>query len=118
MLDPLIQNRLACVLPMQHPHHGTPWILEICPASTLKKMNLYRPYKGKEHRKQRGRILNAVEATGSISIPEEAIREKIIADSGGDALDSVIAAYSTFRALCNPVALMGRAYRIDGYVYL
>ncbi len=46
VLHPLVRDQLACVLPMQSALPGKPWILEICPASTLKRKGLYSSYKG------------------------------------------------------------------------
>jgi hypothetical protein len=37
VLRPLVAKGLVRVLPMQRPKEGKPWVLEICPASTLKK---------------------------------------------------------------------------------
>lgn len=61
VLSPLIHEQQACVLPMQQSQQGKPQILEICPASTLKKLNLYMPYKGRILREQRMHILEALE---------------------------------------------------------
>jgi len=47
VLNPLMKDRSVYVLPMQKPLSDKPWLLEVCPASTLKKMGLYQPYKGK-----------------------------------------------------------------------
>jgi hypothetical protein len=45
----------------------------------------------------------------------------ILDDSGGDALDSVVAAFAIFRALRNPagfVAAENDVYAVEGYVYV
>ena len=53
VLRPLVLGRLACVLPMQPVQHHSAWLIEICPASTLKafarqsRLDLSAPYKGK-----------------------------------------------------------------------
>ena len=52
--------------------------IEICPASTLKKMNIYRPYKGRILREQRMLILKALENTYSFSISDPSITEMIL----------------------------------------
>ena len=41
ILAPLVIDKIACVLPMQQPEQYKPWIIEICPASTLKNLNPY-----------------------------------------------------------------------------
>lgn len=121
VLRPLVQDQLACVLPMQSALPGKPWVLEVCPASTLKQEALYQPYKGRReaHRKAREHILREIEEEG-LSIPAE-LQAEIVADREGDALDSVIAAFATFRALHNPAGLVPEGkdvYKIEGYVYV
>jgi hypothetical protein len=124
VLHPLVRNHLACVLPTQRMLPGRPWVLEICPASTLKHCGLYLPgYKrgGDEGYAARERILEGMEATGALcSLPSD-LRTVVLSDRGGDALDSVIAALATFRALRDPALLVvegGTAYALEGYVYV
>ena len=46
VLYPLARDQQVCVLPMQSVLPDRAWILKICPASTLKRENLYlRRYK-------------------------------------------------------------------------
>jgi hypothetical protein len=121
VLHPLVRNQLACVLPMQSALPGKPWILEVCPASTLKQEALYQPYKGRHeaHRKAREHILGEIEERAS-STPAQ-LREEIVANREGDALDSLIAAFAAFRALHNPAGLVPEgndAYKLEGYVYV
>jgi hypothetical protein len=123
VLHPLVRDGLACVLPMQRRRADRAWVLEICPASTLKQEWLYMPYKGRadEHRAARGHILERLEATSALSISTPAVREAVLDDRGGDALDSVIAALATFRALRDPAHLVvesGSPYALEGYVYV
>jgi hypothetical protein len=122
LLHPLVLNNQACVLPMQEPAEDRPWLLEICPASTLKARGLYRPYKGKEdrHHIARQHILGALERQ-RITIQEEELRSVIVHDAGGDALDSVIAALATFEALRTPLPAgvkEDEVYAVEGYVYV
>lgn len=120
VLEPLVRHKSACVLPMQSPAPGKPWIIEICPASTLKKIGLQVSYKGKkeEHRMGRQRILRKIGKAAKLPIPSKSLRSVIINDTEGDALDSVIAAFATLRALDNqePDGLK-EAYMLEGYVY-
>ena len=123
VLHPLVRDQLASVLPMQRRRADRPWVLEICPASTLKVAGLYMSYKDGpyEHRAARECILERLEATSAVSISTPAIREAVLDDRGGDALDSVIAALATFRALCDPASLVvesGSPYALEGYVYV
>ena len=124
ILRPLVQEQKACVLPMQAAHPDKPWIIEICPASTLKNLfNLKKlfSYKGstRYHEKAQERILTAIERK-DVSIMEETLRKKILKERSGDALDSVIAAYAGFRALNDPSFLLIRentTIMIEGHVF-
>ncbi len=124
VLHPLVRDRLAYVLPMQSALPDRPWVLEICPASTLKRENLYLRYYKRgtdESYATRARILEGIEATGILSIPAREVRSAVLEDRHGDALDSVIAAFATFRAIRNPVCLTvedNEAYTLEGYVYV
>ena len=128
VLAPLVKEKVVSVLPIQSVAFDKPWLLEVCPASTLKRMKLYRPYKGTnkdikdiDKKKNRKYILGKIENTGLIKIRSSALRATIIDNPGGDALDSVIAALATFRALLN----LARSsvpkttpYMLEGYVYV
>jgi hypothetical protein len=130
ILYPLVSADQARVLPMQRVERGKTIIIEICPASTLKQLekqpnikNLYKTYKGKgeEYRNQRLKIVDALMKTNHTSIPDS-IRTIALNDTGGDALDSIIAAYSTFCASCKHFAVKDKKdyekdYRLEGYVF-
>jgi hypothetical protein len=124
VLAPLVRHQFACVLPMQRNSSGRPWLFEVCPASTLKSINLYLlPYKraNKESTLNRARIISEVVETGAILIDSSALRSKIIDDRNGDALDSVIAAFATFRALGKPACFVvprTSTYALEGYIYV
>jgi hypothetical protein len=129
ILYPLVSADRARVLPMQSVERGKTIIIEICPASTLKQLekqpngkNLYKTYKGKEYRNQRLQIVDALMKTNLISIPDS-IRTIALNDNGGDALDSIIAAYSTFYASCKHFAVEDKKdckkdYHLEGYVFV
>lgn len=96
----------ACVPPMQPLQPDKPWLLEICPASTLKQMGLYRRFPryklpGEESRGVRKGILDAIGAAGPLTFAR-GVKRGILANSGGDALDSVIAALTAFKLLQAP----------------
>ena len=115
ILNPLVRGNHVCVLPMEKPITGKAWIFEICPASTLKSLGLYIPYKGpgEEERAAREKILWKLSSLRSLQIKRQEISKRIIGDQGGDAMDSVIATISTFCALRSSIS-----YRIEGYVYV
>jgi hypothetical protein len=124
LLSPLVQEDAICALPMQCSHknkRNKPLILEICPASTLKSLNQYYRYKGNkgDRKKNRKKILSSLEDSGMLAIKDLVVRAKIIEDRGGDALDSAIAAFETYRALKNEYAHKSNCYNpLEGYVYL
>jgi hypothetical protein len=123
ILHPLVRDDLACVLPMQPARPGRPRVLEICPASTLKREGLYEPYKGRTgtHRASREVILDRLQAVAPLAIPRQAVRSAILEDRGGDALDSVVAALAVLRALRDPSLRTVEGYvahTVEGYVYV
>jgi hypothetical protein len=121
VLGPLIRNNTVCVLPMQEPLPAIAWVLEICPASSLKREKLSLSYKGRgeENRTTRVRILDSIEKTGALKIKESSLRVTIVDNSGGDALDSVIAAFATFRALRSGLVFdKNSPYALEGWVYV
>lgn len=123
LLHPLVRNQLACVLPMQCVQPDKSWVLEICPASTLKRESLYlQGYKqGEEGYTARARILEWIEAIGILSISSSTVRSAVLNDPHGDALDSVIAAFATMRAVSNPAGLSaerGSDYALEGFVFV
>jgi integrase len=123
LLHPLVRDRLASVLPMQRPAPDRPWVLEICPASTVKREGLPTSFKGKAHGSRRAAreiILGSLERTGRLVVESKMLRALVLDDSGGDALDSIIAAFAVVRALRDPAGLVSanQDYRIEGYVYV
>lgn len=124
ILAPLVREQLVCVLPMQNISPNKPWIFEICPASTVKKqLGIKSFYKGGTEEKYfvRKSILHRMEETSVLLIPDFSLRSRILNDRHGDALDSVIAAFATFRALGNPACFSvprTDAYAFEGYVYV
>ncbi|MCS7261361.1 MAG: DUF429 domain-containing protein [Anaerolineae bacterium] len=122
LLAPLVSQGAVSVLPMQRPRSDRAWLIEICPAATLKRHDLYMPYKGREarHRRARRDILEAVQRLAPLRFADAALQNTIIQDGDGDALDSVIAAWATWRALQRSVELekpFHPLYVREGYVY-
>lgn len=122
VLAPLVQERAVSVLPMQVATRGRPVLLEVCPASTLKRLGWYlRGYKGRSEQAFASRlhILTALEDADWFSLAPE-LRAGVLADPEGDALDSVIAAYATADAFREPARhdrANTPAYALEGYVY-
>ena len=121
VLGPLIRDSAVSILPMQKPVPGRSWVIEVCPASTLKKERLSLPYKGGGGKKRsaREKILRYMQNTGILKIKKSALHSTIIDDRGGDALDSVIAAFAASRALRGGLSFEKNSpYALEGWVYV
>jgi hypothetical protein len=120
LLAPLIATGRVSVLPMQPPAPGQTWLLEICPASTLKRLGLYAPYKRRDAAPVREGLLNTLTRDGRVEV-SNAVRDAVIRDHKGDALDSVIAAITTWRVLPDASLLQGNdgsLAAIEGHVFV
>ena len=114
VLLPLVRENTVSVLPMQKPEPNKPWLIEICPASTLKALGLKSDeYKGKRDPEgfNRLRLLGKLH----VNVPDS-IRSQVVEDSEGDVLDSVIAAFATHRALDQIKVHQDKM--AQGYVYM
>jgi hypothetical protein len=102
VLAPLVRGDHALVLPMDQVRDDRPWVIETCPASTLKSAGLYGSYKGPgaATKAARRRILAGLLRRGWLAPLPRAICKVAVDNSGGDALDSIIAAAATARAHC------------------
>ena len=117
VLSPLVRAGRAIVRPQQKLVARIPILIEICPACTLKSIGLYPPYKGREaaHRNARKRILDHFIDRGALVPPPKCMRQLLLDNQGGDALDAVIGAIATARA---DLAKEPDAYeRLEGRVY-
>jgi hypothetical protein len=122
VLLPLVRRGAVRVVPMQAPRPGVPWLLECCPASALKRLGQYRPYKGAgpAPARRRAAMLRHLARYGGLAPLAPPLRRRIVAQSGGDALDSLLAAWIAWQALRKPGGLMPYASgwpAIEGYVY-
>lgn len=120
VINPLVRDQSVCVLPFQPARSGVPHLIEICPASTLKRMKRYLPYKGhsSEQREARALIWRSLRREG-LRLADR-LKPIVLADPEGDALDSIIAAWATYQARKAIEQGIDRAkpeYRIEGYVY-
>ena len=125
LVAPLLQKGCLCVPPlMVVPKEPSVCLLEVCPASLLKRwsngQHYKAPYKGKtaEHKQARAAIVAAIEKGvlmgGKCETPGDEIvcviefeqtdsRRIVLADTGGDALDSLLAAVGAVCAMEHPV---------------
>lgn len=116
LLAPLM-DRLS-VPPLTEAHADRPWLLETCPASTLLHLGLREPYKGPGETKRlaRLRILDAFVKTKRIVAPA-ALKERMIADAGGDALDAAIAAATAARTVAIGIPTATGDELVEGRVF-
>lgn len=117
LLGPLVRTGRARVRPQQRMVPGKPVLIEVCAACTLKSIDLYPPYKGKDpkHRKARTRILDRFIDGRALEAPARRLRQTLLDNEGGDALDAVIGAIATAHA---DLSVEPDAHqRLEGRVY-
>ena len=116
LLRPLVSRNLINVPPLHYSGDDVPWVMEVCPASTLKASGLYSSYKdARGSPAARDSILRALENAGRVAFRDDDVRRRVLADPQGDALDSVVAADATFRAIADPERIV-QAYRFPYYL--
>jgi len=119
VLAPLIGR--TAIVPFDAAIAGKPLIVETCPASSLKKLGLYRKhssYKGRKDacRVARSALLDALLRRKLVTL-KPILRKHIIEDKGGDALDAVIAALGAAASLSQTENRVGYDHPIEGWVY-
>ncbi len=108
----------ARVLPFDAPAEGALWLLEICPASLLKREKLYLSYKGKSAAQRQNRETIAREMAARVPFEWSADLEKAaLDDPEGDALDAVLAAICTLNALKAADFAASEVEKVEGKVY-
>lgn len=122
VISPLLRTGSAWFAPMEKRLHGKPCVVEICPASTLKHHGLYQPYKGRSADRVAARrlILSSIEDRSGMRFSDPSTRDVVLREAGGNALDSVIAAWAIFRMRGTPRILETEesAYRVEGRVFV
>ena len=75
LLGPLVSKNLVNVPPLHDSGDGVPWLMEVCPASTLKASGLYGSYKdARGSVEAREFILRALEESGRVGFADRAVR--------------------------------------------
>lgn len=99
VLYPLVADNRARVIPMQTAQTDKPLIAEICPASFLKREDLYKPYKGPgpDLRDARENIIRVLTRRKLLAPIRGKMRKTILVNTGGDALDAVLSAVCAAR---------------------
>ncbi len=113
VLAPLAEESRVAILPVLERPGAVSALAETCPASTLKRLGCYRPYKGREDSLKWAReaIFDRLEREG-LGCPG-GLRRMAVADTGGDAIDAIIAAMTMWRVSGAPSADFGPRDRID-----
>jgi len=126
LIAPLVLTGRVVAAPMQEVAPGRPVLLETCPASFLKRSGdgLYKPYKGAAPalRDQRRTILAWLVGRRYLHAPSEAHECRILDNTGGDALDAVIAAIIALKGSADAANLRPREHlsrqdRLEARVY-
>jgi hypothetical protein len=94
ILAPLVAGDTGVALPMMRDEEGKLKLLEVCPACRLKKVDLYKPYKGRGPtlRGARVRLVKELSAMAGMTVElAPSLARQLIDQEGGDALDAVIA---------------------------
>jgi hypothetical protein len=116
VLSPLVQAGAVSVLPFQRPVPGRPWLIEICPAVTLRRLGLYgHSYKGpgERQRLERQRLLDRLANLG-MQLPAR-VRQPALEDDGGDALDSLVALLTVWSV--RDALGVDASFASEGYIY-
>ena len=118
VLAPLLKAG-AVALPFEAPRPSAAWLLEICPASLLKRERLYFSYKGKSaaQRLNRARILQEVSERFALKLspPQQNDAHD---DAEGDALDAILATVCVKCALeQSDWQAHNEAEKLEGRVY-
>lgn len=117
VLAPLVEDEKARVLPMQPQTDDLPRLIEVCPSSTLNRLNLPRSgYKDNDENAAatRRRILDGLEEAG-IHLPSE-IHKTAVNEPEGDSVDSIVAAFATAdNAAADTMCYPGK---VEGHIYI
>lgn len=117
LLHPLVTAGQATVLPQMPVVGLKPILIEICPASSLQHLRCRPAYKGRAsaHRQARQEIIDLLVGHRLLAAPSAPLAAVLLDNSGGDALDAVIAAIATARA--DLTASPAPQERLEGRVY-
>lgn len=122
VLRPLVAADRVAVPPMQSREDG-PAVVEVYPAATLRARSLPdRKYKDDtsypDAPERRKRILEGL-LNGGVDLAEPGLRERVLADAGGDALDALVAAVATADAVKGGFAVDADRYDpVEGYIFV
>ncbi|MEF8841474.1 MAG: DUF429 domain-containing protein [Haloarculaceae archaeon] len=119
LLAPVLDS--VSVPPMIPGDDRGPTLIEVYPAATLRSLGVpdrkYKDSSDPRARERRERILAGLCEWG-VTLPER-FEERVLGDADGDALDSLVAAVATARAVESRFAVEdGRYDPVEGYIYV
>jgi hypothetical protein len=120
LIFPLLGGADACFVPLQVPIVGKPCVVEICPASTLKRENcIFQHFKNGSPAAAANRktLLDVVIDRSKFRIANPKVIEALVVNNcGGDALDSIIAAWAVHNNL-EMIVSGNLVSSLEGYIY-
>ncbi len=122
ILAPLVGEGLAAAVPMQEPIPRKPIFVEVSPPSSMRRARISPPFKGAAPLARRARegVLASYERMGQLwPLPPE-VRERVLDDAEGDALNAVVAAIAAAWASKNRDRWSlpsDSPYMIEGRIY-
>jgi len=124
IIYPLLESKICNIIPFNKLDKDIPSIMETCPASFLKfiseKNDLSKHYKGKnkENFENRKLILNLLEKNFSIKYTSDHLKNKILSDTEGDSLDSLLCGVCAMKGYLNLKNTMNNLKsKKEGYVF-
>ena len=120
MLHPLLGSGKVKLLPHQKITAGHIHLMEVCPASFLKKHGLYKPYKGttSQHRQVREAILQFCQEKFALQWLKDDHRDVLVQNENGDALDSLICSLIAAQHWPDPIPKDWHPlYEKEGFIY-
>lgn len=115
VLAPLLAEGAMTALPMQATNAAGVRVMETCPASVLKWADLYLRYKGKAESALQNRAEIVTFLLGKkVKLATPNLRQILLEDPEGDALDSLLSAYIVFKNMQSP----GKLDRMDKAEYI
>ena len=117
VLKPLLDKDLVSVLPMQKRDSTRPWVFEVYPASTLRRLGSFDSgYKKQTVESRHRRAQNVDDLRDSeVEITDKAAQHARYID---DALDSLVAAFATFRTVRDGPPAVDEASHPEGHIYV
>jgi len=119
LITPLVSQNLVSVIPMQRPDPGRPWLLEVCPASTLRLNRLSAPYKFKSREafEAREHILRSIKRLCGLAFANSRLERAVLQDHRGDALDSIIAVAAVAAGARDFTRVCASPRDVEGYIF-